>query len=266
MPRSGAAELRVAGEDIDNVEIKLAGPFFVTVSTDWGISTPPDKPRLFTTFANLFALDGQAAGGMEIGTQARLIAFAGRYLVEPIAPTEPGYFLDALMLDNRDVRGQIVDLSGPTELKIVYKKGGGSVRDECSLWHLADGSPHPRDQFRCCIHGDSEGKGSRRLAGHADPGKRSNPACCSLRVSFENRLNRLRSLLAGLVLIAADMAVTLICIVPINKQAQSWNASAPPPDWAELRDRWEEFHTIRTALIVSGFSLFTSSVVFFRVH
>jgi uncharacterized membrane protein len=72
--------------------------------------------------------------------------------------------------------------------------------------------------------------------------------------------------LAGLVLIAADMAVTLICNVPINKQVQSWNASAPPPDWAELRDRWEKFHTIRTALIVSGFSLFTSSVVFFRVH
>jgi len=72
--------------------------------------------------------------------------------------------------------------------------------------------------------------------------------------------------LAGLVLIAADMAVTLVCNVPINKQVQSWNVSAPPPDWAELRDRWEKFHTIRTALIVSGFSLFTSSVVFFRVH
>ena len=72
--------------------------------------------------------------------------------------------------------------------------------------------------------------------------------------------------LAGLVLIAADMAVTLTCNVPINKQVQGWNASAPPPVWAELRDRWEKFHTIRTVLIVSGFSLFTSSVVFFRVH
>lgn len=72
--------------------------------------------------------------------------------------------------------------------------------------------------------------------------------------------------LAALVLIAADMAVTLTCNVPINKQVQSWNASAPPSGWAELRDRWERFHTIRTALIVSGFILLTASVVFFRVH
>jgi hypothetical protein len=72
--------------------------------------------------------------------------------------------------------------------------------------------------------------------------------------------------IAGLVLIAADMAVTLTCNVPINKQVQSWTASAPPPLWADLRDRWEKFHTIRTALVVSGFSLFTSSVVFFKVR
>lgn len=70
--------------------------------------------------------------------------------------------------------------------------------------------------------------------------------------------------LIGLALIVGDMAVTLACNVPINKQVQSWNAAAPPPNWAELRDRWEKFHTIRTGLIVSGFALFASSVVFFR--
>ncbi|MHB8730250.1 MAG: anthrone oxygenase family protein [bacterium] len=71
--------------------------------------------------------------------------------------------------------------------------------------------------------------------------------------------------LIALALIVGDMAVTLACNVPINKQVQSWNVAAPPPDWAELRDRWEKFHTIRTVLIVSGFVLLTSSVVFFKI-
>ena len=71
--------------------------------------------------------------------------------------------------------------------------------------------------------------------------------------------------LVALVLIIGDMAVTLVGNVPINKQIQIWNIAAPPPEWAKLRDRWEKLHTIRTLLIVSGFALFVSSVVFFKV-
>src|SRR4029077_2278276 len=41
--------------------------------------------------------------------------------------------------------------------------------------------------------------------------------------------------LIGLALIVGDMAVTLICNVPINKKVQSWSVAAPPPEWAELR-------------------------------
>lgn len=70
--------------------------------------------------------------------------------------------------------------------------------------------------------------------------------------------------LAALVLIAGDMAVTVLGNVPINKQVQSWNVSAPPPEWAKHRDRWEKLHTLRTLLIVSGFVLLVSSVVFFK--
>jgi uncharacterized membrane protein len=70
----------------------------------------------------------------------------------------------------------------------------------------------------------------------------------------------------ALVLIAADMVVTLVGNVPINKQVQSWEISAPPQEWGELRDRWEKLHTIRTVLIVSGFAVLVASVVFFDVH
>jgi len=71
--------------------------------------------------------------------------------------------------------------------------------------------------------------------------------------------------LAALILIIGDLAVTLAGNVPINKQVQSWDVAAPPAEWAALRDRWETLHTIRTALIVCGFALFASSVVFFAV-
>ena len=71
--------------------------------------------------------------------------------------------------------------------------------------------------------------------------------------------------LAALILIIGDMAVTLTGNVPINKQVQSWEVAAPPPEWAALRDRWEKLHTMRTVLIVPGFALLASSVVFFKV-
>jgi len=71
--------------------------------------------------------------------------------------------------------------------------------------------------------------------------------------------------LIALGFIVGDMAVTLAGNVPINKQVQSWKVAEPPPDWAELRDRWERLHTIRTTFIVSGFALLVAAVVFFRV-
>ena len=72
--------------------------------------------------------------------------------------------------------------------------------------------------------------------------------------------------LLALVLIAGDMVVTLVGNVPINRQIQRWKIDAPPPEWAKLRDRWEKLHTIRTLLIVSGFALFVSTVVFFDIR
>ena len=71
--------------------------------------------------------------------------------------------------------------------------------------------------------------------------------------------------LIALVFIVGNMAVTLAGNVPINKQVQSWNVAEPPPEWAELRDRWERLHTIRTMFIVSGLALLVAAVVFFRV-
>jgi uncharacterized membrane protein len=70
--------------------------------------------------------------------------------------------------------------------------------------------------------------------------------------------------LIALVFIVGNMVVTVAGNVPINKQVQSWNVAQPPPEWAELRDRWERLHTIRTIFIVSGFALLVAAVIFFR--
>jgi hypothetical protein len=71
--------------------------------------------------------------------------------------------------------------------------------------------------------------------------------------------------LAGLLLCMGDMLVTVLVNVPINGKVQSWQPDAPPPEWTLLRDRWERFHSIRSLLVVSGFTLFAAGVVFFNV-
>jgi hypothetical protein len=71
--------------------------------------------------------------------------------------------------------------------------------------------------------------------------------------------------LGGLLLFLGNLGVTLAGNVPINKQVQTWDTKVPPSHWSQLRDRWERLHSLRTALIVSGFALFASSVVFFKV-
>ncbi len=101
--RSGAAELRIGRDDLDKVVISLAGPFYVTASPDWGDSTPPVKPRLLTSVAILLPLDGQANGKIEIGkSPSRSAAFAGQYLISGTTSAESGFYLAAIMMDNRD--------------------------------------------------------------------------------------------------------------------------------------------------------------------
>ena len=71
--------------------------------------------------------------------------------------------------------------------------------------------------------------------------------------------------LAGLLLCIGDMLITVLVNVPINGKVQGWQPDSPPPEWTLLRDRWERFHGIRSLLVVSGFTLFAASVVFFDV-
>jgi uncharacterized membrane protein len=54
--------------------------------------------------------------------------------------------------------------------------------------------------------------------------------------------------LAGLLLMIAVLAITLIVEVPIDDMIANWTEATLPSDWEEIRARWAAFHTLRTFL------------------
>ncbi len=55
----------------------------------------------------------------------------------------------------------------------------------------------------------------------------------------------------GVVCTIALTTTTLLVNVPINSEIiNTWSVNNPPADWAQVRDRWNLFHAIRTVLAV----------------
>jgi len=59
-------------------------------------------------------------------------------------------------------------------------------------------------------------------------------------------------LLAGFVLMAAALVVTLGVEVPIDNRIEAWTAATLPGDWRSIQSRWELFHTIRTFVSIAA--------------
>jgi len=68
-------------------------------------------------------------------------------------------------------------------------------------------------------------------------------------------------MLAGFILMAAALVITLAVEVPIDSQIQSWTAATLPGDWRQVQSRWELFHTIRTFASVAAVAGVTISAV-----
>jgi hypothetical protein len=67
---------------------------------------------------------------------------------------------------------------------------------------------------------------------------------------------RARWLLAmAAVCLAAAGLITRFGNQPINAVVMSWTAQAPAGNWAELRDTWWQWHTLRTLVAMAGFAL-----------
>jgi uncharacterized membrane protein len=68
--------------------------------------------------------------------------------------------------------------------------------------------------------------------------------------------------LCGVVLFVAALVITLLVNVPIDNQLIQWDPSRLPPDWEEIRDRWELFHALRTFSSLGGLALVLAGAVF----
>jgi uncharacterized membrane protein len=68
-------------------------------------------------------------------------------------------------------------------------------------------------------------------------------------------------LLAGFLLMAAALVITLAVEVPIDSQIQDWTVQTLPGDWRPIQSRWELFHAIRTFGSVAAVVAVTISAV-----
>ena len=65
--------------------------------------------------------------------------------------------------------------------------------------------------------------------------------------------------LSALVLLVVAGVITFLVNGPINLEQQTWNVQTPPTDWAQLRDRWQLAHAVRTVLIALALCLLTAT-------
>lgn len=69
-------------------------------------------------------------------------------------------------------------------------------------------------------------------------------------------------LVAGaLGLLLAALVTTLVVNVPINLAEGGWNVRNPPGDWADMRDRWQLGHAVRTFAALAAFGALSIAAV-----
>ena len=64
---------------------------------------------------------------------------------------------------------------------------------------------------------------------------------------------------AGLLVLSVVMSVLLL--VPIASRAATWAREGAPADWKQQAGRWDRYHYVRVAVIVSAFTLFAVALV-----
>jgi len=67
--------------------------------------------------------------------------------------------------------------------------------------------------------------------------------------------------IASLLLIIGSLVITAAIEVPINNQVVTWTAENTPPDWEQLRNRWQYYNVVRTVLALLSFVLFAAGLV-----
>ncbi len=76
----------------------------------------------------------------------------------------------------------------------------------------------------------------------------------ALAASWRNPRTR-RLVLVAMACLLVGMLVTVIVHFPINDEIMTWQPTAPPADWQDLRAQWLTAHAVRTWFAVAGFVL-----------
>ncbi len=177
--QAGSAEVNVEKEDVENVELRVALQISIGMTWDWG-DTPPalvEPAAAAVAFSGGIMVidtgpDGPAFLPLDTPRNYSLLepaidapefrGFAGKYLVGPGNRAPAGFYLAAVLLDNRYVLGQVAEIAAGDSLKMIYKKDGGSVRgtvekgdDSTIVILMADPTPTARIGYsaRCDSNG-----------------------------------------------------------------------------------------------------------------
>ena len=68
--------------------------------------------------------------------------------------------------------------------------------------------------------------------------------------------------LTSTVLLALISIYSLLLPVPINNQVARWQPDSVPPNWRDLRRRWDMLHAIRVAFLIISLILLVTSCVY----
>ncbi len=80
-------------------------------------------------------------------------------------------------------------------------------------------------------------------------------------LAIRARGNDRRLVLLAIGLLALVFATTLAINLPINADQANWSPQAPPTDWADVRDRWQLAHLIRTAAALLAFTTLSATAL-----
>ncbi|MFI7063504.1 anthrone oxygenase family protein [Kribbella sp. NPDC050124] len=78
------------------------------------------------------------------------------------------------------------------------------------------------------------------------------PAIITTVVLVVRGSNRRTALLAAALLVLV-FVTSLVVNLPINADQADWAVQSPPADWAEVRDRWQLAHLVRTIAALLAF-------------
>ena len=123
--RSGAVDVVVGNRNVGNLQIRLAAPFTVTGTVDWG-DLPKQRVGILLSAAGRGLFFGVPPSIDPNGTVTLSVVPAGKHLILPLAG--PGYYPASILLGSQEVLGKAVDLFPGATFRVAYKAATGTLR------------------------------------------------------------------------------------------------------------------------------------------